>query len=156
MPFRVCLKTPKYCLFAQKWCFRRQKSSKGGSISCGFFLESTHFWPNIQHFSGFQTDSSRKHESGRAAGWCQWYSKVINRRDTGCWLTAMTCIPLLFERMRPSGGNPSLPGPYQEENRKNIGRALDSAVGEAYIIPLILWKGWFCMADLIKIRRLTE
>ena len=57
MPFRVCLKTPKYCLFAQKWCFRHQKSSKGGSISCGFFLETTHFWPNIQHFSGFQTDS---------------------------------------------------------------------------------------------------
>lgn len=68
----------------------------------------------------------------------------------------MACIPLLFERMRPSGGNPSLPGPYQEENRKNIGRALDSAVGEAYIIPLILWKGWFCMADLIKIREVTE
>jgi len=43
------LKTPKHCLF----CPEMVASASKIPVS---FLESTHFWPNIQHFSGFRTD----------------------------------------------------------------------------------------------------
>ena len=53
------LKPQNIVCFGQKWSFRCQKSSKSGSLSCGFFLEPPHFWSKIQHFSGLKTEECR-------------------------------------------------------------------------------------------------